>query len=59
MKVFMTALEDAKSISSVSGENIIKEYIADAVLSVINDNVSVTDALSKAAQKANNRLGRN
>lgn len=59
MKVFISTLESAKCISSVSGTNIIKEYIADAVLSVINDNVSVTDALSKAAQKANNRLGRN
>ena len=59
MKVFTDTLENAKCLSSVSGGNIIKEYIADAVLSVINDNVSAADALNKAATKANNRLKRN
>lgn len=59
MKVFIGTLEDAECIPAFGGSGIIKEYIADAVLSVINDNLSVSDALSKAAQKTNNRLGRN
>ncbi len=59
MNVFIDTLENAECVPSAVGMYIIKEYIADAVLSVINDNVPVSDALAKAAQKANNRLGRN
>ncbi len=59
MEVFIDTLEDAKCTPSFGGSDIIKEYIADAVLSVISGNVSVKDALSKAAQKTDARLSRN
>ncbi len=59
MKVFVDTMENAEYLPSFGGRDIIKEYIADAVLSVINENVSVSEALAKAATKTEARLKRN
>lgn len=59
MEVFIDTIEDATAIPSFAGSQIVKEYIADAVISVITENVTPKDALAKAAAKTESRLARN